>query len=116
MRKERFDLDREGDKIRKKLKKLKVNDPSKKKLEEEYNEWKTKETEMADKERKAPKNVDNMSKEMEDKVQINKPRPDYKPYDKMTDDEKEDSYSAFKNFRPAPKFGRIWGFWCEIFG
>jgi len=95
MRKERFDLDREGDKIRKKLKKLKVDDPNRKKVEKEYNDWKTKNTEMADKEKKAPKNVDNLSTEKEDKTLINKPRPDYKAYDKMTDEEKETSYKEF---------------------
>ena len=88
-------MDREGDKIRKKLKKLKVDDPNRKKIETEYNDWKTKETELADKERKAPKNVDNLSIEKEDKVLINKPRPDYKAYDRMTDEEKETSYKEF---------------------
>jgi len=107
MRKERFNLDREGDKIRKKINKLKVNDPSRKKLEKEYDDWKSKETDMADKERKAPKNVDNMSTEKEDRVMVNKPRPDYKAYDKMTDDEKENSYKEFmENYRDeVKKFG-----------
>jgi len=95
MRSERFALDREGDKIKKKLKKLKIDDPNRKKIEKEYDSWKSKEVEMADKERKAPKNVDNLSKEMENKTLINKPRPDYKAYDKMTDEEKENSYKEF---------------------
>jgi len=95
MRSERFALDREGDKIKKKLKKLKIDDPNRKKVEKEYDNWKSKEVEMAEKERKAPKNVDNLSKEMENKTLINKPRPDYKAYDKMTDEEKENSYKEF---------------------
>ena len=95
MRSERFALDREGDKIKKKLKKLKIDDPNRKKVEAEYESWKSKEVEMAEKERKAPKNVDNLSAEKEDKTLINKPRPDYKAYDKMTDEEKESSYKEF---------------------
>ena len=95
MRKKRFDIDREGDKLQKKLKKLKVDDPNRKKIEAEYNEWKSKEVALAEEERKAPKNVDNLSMEKEDKVLINKPRPDYKAYDKMSDDEKEKSYKEF---------------------
>ena len=102
-------MDREGDKIRKKLKKLKVDDPNRKKIETEYNDWKTKETELADKERKAPKNVDNLSIEKEDKVLINKPRPDYKAYDRMTDEEKETSYKEFmEKYRDTVKeFGMM---------
>ena len=43
--------------------------------------------------------MDNLSKEMENKTLINKPRPDYKAYDKMTDEEKEEYEFKLENAR-----------------
>lgn len=106
--KKRIDIDREGDRLKAKLAKdKKMTDEQK---TAQLSEWKKKEREIAEEERKAPQSVDTLSKDVKSqtKTHINKPA-QYENYDAMTDKEKEESYKKFNvdNKQNVKDFGYL---------
>jgi len=102
LRKERFEVDREGDKLRRKEKKLKDKVADGKasatelaKCQKEMSTWLEKEADLAKREKAQAWNVDTLSTEVASKTLINKPRPEYKHYDQMTEEEKNAHFERF---------------------
>jgi len=107
MKKKRIDIDKEGDRLKSKLAKSKnMSDEDKKKALED---WKKREREIAEEERKAPQSVDTLSQDVkaQTKTHINKPVK-YENYEALTDDQKAESYKKFltaENKKLVQQFG-----------
>lgn len=93
LKKRRFAIDREGDKLKQQM--SRVKDSSKKTdLEEKLEQWKINESKLAADEKNEPWNVDSMSKEKETRTIINKPKA-IEDLSKLSDEERGNLYKQF---------------------
>lgn len=93
LKKRRFAVDREGDKLKQQM--GKVKDAAKKAdLEEKLEQWKINEAKLANDEKSEPWNVDTMSKEKETRTIINTPKK-IEDLSKLSDEERAELYKKF---------------------
>jgi len=118
LRKTRFEMDREGDRIRreKEKQKKKLDKNSNQANREQYEatlkkerEWQAKENELAAREKAQAWNVDTLSKDVASKTLINKPRAKYTHYDDMTEEEKNKSFETLHKDEELKKKIKQWG-------
>lgn len=93
LKKERFQVDTDGDKLKRQLHKAKT-ETNKEKIQSQLSEWQKREEEIADKERKQAWNVDSLSKDKESRTILN---PIKKTVDlsKLSDEERGNLYKEF---------------------
>jgi len=93
LKKRRFQIDKDGDKLKQQIRKAK-DDGKKKELEKKLEQWKLDENKLAKDEKEEPWNVDTMSKDKESRTIINKPKA-MEDLSKLSDDERADLYKKF---------------------